>query len=107
MRTLAKTLSHAAAAFGLAAAAVSPAFAGEATQMTININTSDIDLATPQGQKLLDQRVEKAARTVCRVTDVKTGTRVMSHEARACLAKARSEARQQVATLTQAQQRGG
>jgi UrcA family protein len=107
METLAKTLTHAFAALGLAGAAISPAFAAEPGVMTINVITADLDLATAKGQKTLDQRVEKAARTVCRIADVRTGTRVMSNDARACLAKARSDARQQVAALVQEQQRGG
>lgn len=107
MKTLAKTVTHAFAALGLAGAAISPAFAGEAEKMTINVKTSDLNLASAEGQSALDQRIARAARTVCRVTDQQTGTRLMNQEARACLAKARSDARQQVAALIQDRQRGG
>lgn len=107
MKPLAKTITHTLAALGLASAAISPALAGDAQKLTVHVSTSDIDLGTAKGQKMLDQRVEKAVRHVCRTTNVTTGTRVMDHDARACLAKARSDARQQVAALTIEQQRGG
>lgn len=108
MKTFAKPLTHALATLALAGAAISPALAaGAADPMTLKISTADINLATAQGQRMLDQRIEKAARSVCRVADHKTGTRIMNHEARACLAKARAEARQQVAALNQIAQRGG
>lgn len=101
-----KTFAIAAAAFGLACT-TTPAFAGEREKMTLEVELSDINLGTASGQKLLDQRIERAVRTVCRVTDVKTGTRIMNQDARACLAKARANAREQVAALTGDKQRGG
>jgi len=108
MKPLAKTITHALAALGLAGAAITPAMAGNGQILTVKVNTSDIDLGTAQGQKTLDQRVEKAVRQVCRTTSLTTGSRVMSQEARACLAKARTDAKQQVAALTTlGQQRGG
>lgn len=107
MKPLAKTITHTLAALGLAGAAVSPAMAGNARPMTIRVPTADINLATPAGQKTLDQRVEKAARQVCRTINAATGTRLMNKDARTCLAKARNDARQQVAALTTGQQRGG
>jgi UrcA family protein len=107
METLAKTLTHAVAAIGLAGAAITPAFAAEPAVMTVNVNTADLDLATAKDQKRLEQRVEKAARFVCRTGDVTTGTRLLNHQSRACLAKARISAREQVAALIQEQQRGG
>lgn len=107
MKPLAKTITHTLAAIGLAGAAISPALAGEVQKTTISVSTADLDLGTVKGQKTLDQRVEKAVRGVCRSTSVQTGSRVMSQEARACLAKARSDARQQVAVLLSNERRGG
>ena len=101
-----KTFAIAAAAIGLACT-TTPAFAGEREKMTLEVELSDINLGTASGQKLLDQRIERAVRTVCRVTDVKTGTRIINRDARACLAKARADAREQVAALTGDKQRGG
>ncbi|NCP14298.1 MAG: UrcA family protein [Sphingomonadales bacterium] len=107
MTPLAKTFTHALTAIGLAGAAISPALAGNAGTMTISVTTSDIDLATPEGQKILDQRVKKAVRSVCRATSLSTGSRIMNQDARACLAKAHSSAEQQIAALTLEKQRGG
>ena len=107
MKPLAKTFTHALAALGLAGAAISPAMAAEMQKTTIRVTTTDIDLGTANGQKTLDKRVEKAVRQVCRTTSPTTGSRVMSRDALACLAKARSNAKQQVAALILEQQRGG
>lgn len=107
MKPLAKTLTHALAALGLAGAAISPALAGDIQKTTIRVSTTDIDLGTAKGQKILDKRVEKAVRQVCRTTSLTNGSRILSHDARACLAKARTDAKRQVAALTLEQQRGG
>lgn len=101
-----KTLAFAATALGLALT-TAPAFATEREQMSVDISVEDLDLTTPKGQKQLDRRIEQAARTVCRTTRPTTGSRVMSHEARSCLAKARAQAREQVAALIEDQRRGG
>jgi UrcA family protein len=107
MKPLAKTLTHALAALGLAGAAISPALAGDIQKTTIRVSTTDIDLGTAKGQKTLDKRVEKAVRQVCRTTSLTTGSRMMSRDALACLAKARTDAKRQVAARTLEQQRGG
>jgi UrcA family protein len=102
-----KTFALAAAAIGLACT-TTPAFAGSGEKATMTIKLDDIDLASPKGQEVLDRRIEQTARTVCRVTEVRTGTRIMDHSARACIAKARAEARQQVAALVaETGKRGG
>ncbi|ASJ89859.1 hypothetical protein CBR61_02165 [Porphyrobacter sp. CACIAM 03H1] len=107
MKTLAKNVTLGLAALGLAGTAVSPAFAGEVQRMTIAVPTADLDLGTAAGQRTLDNRVAKAVRTVCRTTSLATGSRVMTQDAKACLAKARSDAARQVATLISNEQRGG
>jgi len=107
MKPLAKTITHALAAIGLAGAAITPAMAGNMQKMSVSVETGDLDLGTAKGQKTLDQRVEKAVRHVCHTTSLTTGSRLLSQDARACLAKARTNARQQVAALTLGQQRGG
>jgi len=101
-----KTLALAAAALGLVCT-TAPAYAGEIEKMSVRVNYGDINLATAAGQQTLDNRIEKAVRTVCRTTDLKTGTRIMNQDARACLAKARADARQQLALVTGDRQRGG
>lgn len=106
MKQLAKTMSHALAAIGLAGTALLPAIASAAAP-TIKIETADLNLATPKGQKTLENRIERAARAVCRATQPNTGTRIMSQEATACLTAARAQAREQVAAIMADQQRGG
>ncbi len=107
MKTLAKTAIHALTVVGLAGAAITPAIAGELDRTGIQVTYSDLDLSTAKGQKILDNRVAKAARNVCRANNPATGTRIISQEASACLAKARAEAKQQVAALIAEEQRGG
>lgn len=101
-----KTLALAAAALGLVAT-TAPAFAGEVEKMSVKVEYGDINLATAAGQETLDNRIEKAVRTVCRVNDLSTGSRQLTQEKRDCLVKARADARQKVALLTGDLQRGG
>jgi UrcA family protein len=103
MKPLAMTL----AALGLAGTAISPTLAAETEKMTVQVQYDDLDLATPEGQAKLDQRLEKAVRTVCRTPNNNGGSRILNLDARACLAKARADVRQQVAAITIDRQRGG
>lgn len=113
MKTLAKTLTLALATAGLAGTAITPAFAGTGTgaargaPLTAQVNFDDLDLGTAAGQRTLDKRVEKAVRQVCRTVNIKTGTRTMGHETIRCMARARSDAKQQLAAITSDAQRGG
>lgn len=108
MTPLAKTITHTLAALGLAGAAVTPAIAGLKPQVqTISVPTSDLDLGTAKGQRALDKRVEKAVRSVCRTVSSQTGTRIMDQDAQNCLARARADAKRQVAVLVSDEQRGG
>jgi UrcA family protein len=107
-RPLAKILL----ATGLAACAVAPAYAhvGPIARVSITsvaVKTHDLDLATPAGERELRNRVAKAVRQACRLTDVETGQRVLSHDARVCASKARASADRQVAALLSDEQRGG
>jgi UrcA family protein len=107
MKTLAKTLTHSLAAIGLAGAAMTPALATDMQHKTARVAVSDLDLGTASGQKTLDQRVERAVRSVCRTVSVTTGSRIMDQDAQKCLTKARADARLQVAALISNEQRGG
>ncbi len=107
MKTLAKTAVQALVAVGLAGAATAPAMAQEINYTKVQVPYSDLDLSTAKGQKKFDQRVEKAVRMACRVTNLNTGTRMMNHETQACLAKSRSDAKKQVAAVIANEQRGG
>lgn len=102
-----KNLALAAAALGLACSAATPALAGTTEQMSVRVNLGDINLASTSGQKLLDRRIDYAARTVCRADVPSTGSRILTQEKRDCLVKARADARQQVAAINGDRQRGG
>ena len=112
MKTLAKMFTHSLAAAGLSAALVAPAFAGnpfaEAPRNTAEVHFADLDLGTEAGQRMLDTRIEAAIRKVCRSVDLKTGTRIMDQSAQECKARARAEAKSQVAAIVRSDvQRGG
>ncbi len=103
MKTL--TLTLAAASIGLAGI-TAPAFAGETVRKTEKVSYKGLDLNTAEGQKLLEQRVEIAARRVCDYSGGPISTRTRKDE-RACLAKARASARAQVAAVIEDERRGG
>ncbi|MCX9146902.1 UrcA family protein [Erythrobacter sp. WG] len=107
MNTLAKIIVPALATLGIAGTAVTPAVAENVDRSFVSVSYRDLDLATAKGQKLFDQRVERAVRQVCRTTNPSTGTRLMSQDALACLAKARSDAKQKMAAIIANEQRGG
>ncbi|MGB3712777.1 MAG: UrcA family protein [Erythrobacter sp.] len=98
----------AAFATSLAAASLagSPALA-DTPPPSRSVSTAGLDLSTPEGQRLLDQRIEIAARAVCQPHRMHTGSRVTSHEARECLKMARASARKQVAAKIKQENRGG
>ncbi len=95
----------AAAAASLALIA-SPALA-DTSEASRNVSIAGLDLATPEGQRLLDQRIETAARAVCAANRSRTGTRIQGREVRECVKAARTSARSQVAAAIADQQRGG
>lgn len=99
-----KTLALAAAAIGLAA---TPAFANPARLPAAKVSAAGLDLASPEGQTMLDQRIERAAKQVCGINDIRTGTRLRSTEARKCYDQAQASARRQVASIMDKQRRGG
>ena len=99
------TLTIAAAAVGFAGIAT-PAMADTPEKKTASVSYAGLDLNTIEGQELLEQRVEIAARRVCGYDRAPTGTRMRS-DARECLAKARASGRQQVAAIIEDQRRGG
>ena len=103
MKTL--TLALAAASVDFAGIAA-PAFAGDTIRKTQSVSYKGLDLNTAEGQKMLEQRVEIAARRVCDYNGRPTSTRLRK-DTRACLAKARANARAQVAAVIEDERRGG
>lgn len=82
----------------LAAAALSgamlatPAFAG-----STGISYADLNLATAQGQAQLDRRIDAAAREMCGIADVRTGTILQGNKNKQCYESAKASARKQIA----------
>lgn len=98
------TLALATAALGVTGMAT-PAFA-DTIKKTVEVSHKGLDLNTIEGQKLLDQRVEVAARRVCDYYSARRDIR-QRRDAQACIAKARAGAREQVAAVIEDQRRGG
>lgn len=78
-----------------------------AAEESMNIQYRDLNLATSEGQQILDRRIDRAARSVCGLDDVATGTRLRSNEARNCYREAKAKAKKQFAKVTEAEQLGG
>ena len=97
MNTRTLTLSAALAAALLAA----PAHA----QRTEAVRYGDLNLATPEGQSALQNRLDKAARNVCRFDD---NDRIVTPEQEnACYRLARKKVDVRFAEVVAANQRGG
>lgn len=101
-----KTFAIATAALALAFTA-SPALAGTSDVSSQSVGYADLNLATPEGQARLERRIDAAAKSVCRVNQVRTGTRLRSPNQGACLANARASAKKQVSAMMSQTQRGG
>lgn len=84
-----------------------PAFAEIAESQTMQVEYADLNLASPAGQKTLDQRITKAARQVCGMDGVRTGTRLNRKEATDCFRAAKAQAEKQFAALIDDKQLGG
>ncbi len=65
----------------------------------IAITYQDLDLATEKGQRILQHRIDKAARKVCGYDEQRTGTRIRPWETDRCYALAKADGRRALATL--------
>ncbi len=97
MKSTLALLAAAGLAFGATAA--------HADQITVTHD--DLNLNSPGGQKVLQHRIDKAARAVCGVTRQETGTRLRDRAARECFETARAQAHAQFAQLTRETAKGG
>lgn len=100
-----KTFALAAAAIGTVIAA-SPAIAGEPKQQMV-IKYDDLNLSSEAGQKVLERRIEKAARDVCGLDRQQTGTRFKSRSAQKCYVEAKAKATKSFASLIENRRVGG
>ncbi len=95
-----------AAALGMAAIST-PVLAGSSDVPTASVKIADLNLGTAEGQKRLDHRIRSAAKSICHVGKVQSGSRIESPDRKRCYDNAVKSTRNQVATLIEAQQRGG
>ncbi|WP_379553077.1 UrcA family protein [Erythrobacter sp. W53] len=100
-----KTPIIALAAASLAITA-SPALAG-GDQQTMDIQYSDLNLGSEAGIARLENRIEKAAREVCGVQTVRTGTRLKSLSGERCVKNAKAQAMKQFASVIERERLGG
>lgn len=91
-----KSTPIAAAALGLALTAT-PAFAKD-----VEVRYADLNLATVDGQKTLEKRIDRAAREACDYDNRTTGTRLRSNESIACYRKAMDDVKTMMASKIQA-----
>ncbi|WP_228242585.1 UrcA family protein [Porphyrobacter sp. GA68] len=97
---------------GLAAAtaalmAVAPAVAAPEEMRQINVQYGDLDLASPEGRKVLERRLTNAAREVCGIDDQRTGSRIRKPQETHCYRQARATAMQRYAVVIERDQLGG
>ncbi|MXO91444.1 UrcA family protein [Pontixanthobacter aquaemixtae] len=85
-----------------AACTAAPAFAD-----SISIQYRDLNLSTAEGQAKLEQRIDRAAKKVCKLGDHTMGTRISDPSAKACYAKAKKQASRQMAAVVQDRNLGG
>ena len=83
-----------------------PAFAAEPNGQSVRVEYNDLNLATAEGQEMLDRRLDAAARQVCGIDDVQTGTRIGSRDAKRCYRDAKASLQAQFADLVQARTAG-
>ena len=93
-----KSTTIAAALLGLAVTAT-PSVAKD-----VQVRYGDLNLATVEGQKALERRIDRAARSACDYHQGTTGTRLPSAEGRACYAKALESAKTMMADRIEAAQ---
>ncbi|MFC0206202.1 UrcA family protein [Novosphingobium soli] len=65
---------------------------------TAQVRYSDLDLTTDAGQKTLENRLQAAARSVCRAQRPTTGTHLSASVDAGCYKQALAQVRAQVAT---------
>ena len=90
-----------------ALAAAGTALAAPAAAETMAVQYRDLNLATAQGQKVLERRIDRAARKVCDRGVQRTGTRLPSAKVEACYRQAKAKANQTFAALVEAHRLGG
>ena len=78
-----------------------------ASAETAQIHYNDLNLASDAGQRAFEKRVEQAARKVCGMNALHTGTRTVTPAMRRCFDDAKNSARRQLAAAINEQRLGG
>jgi UrcA family protein len=101
----ARPLALALAAGAMAATAL-PAQAARESQ-GVAVQYRDLDLASAEGQRALEDRLDRAARGVCGVGQTTTGSRLPDRQATRCYNETRAQLAEQFAEVVAAERRGG
>jgi UrcA family protein len=91
----------------LATAAAAALAATPALADSVTVQYDDLNLSNAQDQATLRSRIETAAREVCGIGEVRTGTRIRSAAARKCYQSALADINRQFAGLLERQHEGG
>lgn len=89
------------ASIGLAASAAN------AQPNSTHITFNDLNLSSPQGQAALERRIDRAAREICGLDNLRLGTRIRDAKALDCFNEARTKAHAQVAIIVERSAKGG
>jgi UrcA family protein len=74
---------------------------------SVQVKYDDLDLTTQEGRKQLDQRIDRAAGTVCGADEAAVGSRIQDRETRNCIKQAKRQIEQSLAKITGADKAGG
>ena len=84
-----------------------PVVPAMAQNASISVPYADLDLSSPEGRATLDKRIDAAARKVCGVGEIRTGSRLNSSAARKCAASVDRQVRAQIAKMETEANLGG
>lgn len=104
------TIGSVIALYGTLAGAATPAFAEAGTNtvpQTMVVKYADLNLASAKDQKILERRIDKAAKKICGLDRARTGTRLKSRDAQDCYREAKANAAKQFAGLIKEQRIDG
>lgn len=74
---------------------------------SIQVKYDDLDLTTTEGRKQLDQRIDRAAETVCGADESAVGSRIKDRATRDCVKQAKRQIEASLAKITGADKAGG
>ena len=86
-------------ALALGAAVLAAPVAAKDEAPTVGVHYGDLDLSSPDGQRQLDLRLERAAREVCGMDEKMTGSHLRADHSRVCYREARRNLDREFAEL--------